>query len=106
MGHRHVPVIHPDDPLSFLPVATQIVAVDLLDGAVPLPEFKHPERALYVFGAEDMTLGKRITDRAQHVIYVPGRACMNLAACVNVLLYDRMAKGAPFHAAFGERAAA
>ena len=88
----HMPVCHVDDAISLAPIGTQIVAVDLIDGAVPLPRFRHPERALYVFGPEDGTLGKRHIERAQHVVSVPTRVCMNLAACVNVVLYDRLSK--------------
>lgn len=91
-AYRHMPCFESDDLLLHRPYDTQIVVVDLIDGAVPLPDFKHPERAMYVFGPEDGTLGKRHTDAAQHVVYVPGRTCMNLAATVNVILYDRMVK--------------
>lgn len=92
MAHRHTPVFLVDDLLSYVPFGTQIVAVDLIPGAVPLPTFIHPDRAMYLFGPEDGTLDQRITDRAQHVVYVPTRDCMNLAASVNVVLYDRLAK--------------
>jgi len=68
------------------------VAVDLLDGATPLPEFTHPDRAFYIFGPEDGTLGKRIVNRCKSKIYIPTRSCMNLAATVNVVLYDRILK--------------
>ncbi len=91
-AHLHTPTIMTDDILSYLPFDTQVVVVDLIEGAVALPSFQHPQRAFYIFGPEDGTLGKRITDRAQHVVYVPTRNCMNLSACVNVVLYDRMAK--------------
>ncbi len=33
-----------------------------------------------------------MADRADHVVYVPTVGCMNLAASVNVVLYDRLAK--------------
>lgn len=88
----HTPVYSVDDMLDVVPFDTQIVVVDLIDGAVSLPSFQHPQRAFYIFGPEDGTLGARHTSRAQHVVYVPTRSCMNLAACVNVVLYDRMAK--------------
>ena len=69
------------------------VAVDLLEGATPLPRYVHPERAFYIFGAEDATLGKRIIDRCRDKIVIPTSYCMNLAATANVVLYDRMVKG-------------
>lgn len=99
-AHRHIPTFIVDDPLEYRPHATQVVAVELVDGATPLPLFHHPERALYVFGAEDATLGKRILDRAQHTVMVPTRSCMNLAATVNVVLYDRLLKGGEFSEAY------
>lgn len=92
MAHRHTPTFLVEDVLDYRPYDTQVIAVDLLPGATPLQDFIHPERAMYIFGPEDGTLGKRHTARAQHVVYVPTRSCMNLAATVNVVMYDRMAK--------------
>lgn len=71
---------------------TKIVCVELVEGAIPLPEFKHPEKALYVFGPEDNSIPQKVVSKADHVVYVPTVGCMNLAATVNVLLYDRLAK--------------
>ena len=71
---------------------TKIVCVDLVKGATPLPEFKHPEKAIYIFGPEDNTISQAVIDKADHVVFVPTVGCMNLAASVNVLLYDRLAK--------------
>ena len=91
-AYRHIPVVRVDDVFKALPFDCVPIAVDLLDGAIPLPKYIHPERAFYIFGAEDRTLGKRITDKCRDIISVPTNRCMNLAASVNVVLYDRMAK--------------
>lgn len=61
-------------------------------GATPLPEFHHPEKALYVFGPEDGTISQAVIDKADAVVFVPTVGCMNLAGSVNVLLYDRLVK--------------
>lgn len=89
---KHIPTIQPEDPFDAMPLGAIPVAVDLIDGAIPLPRFVHPERAFYVFGPEDGTLQAQITSRCKYKVMVPTAACMNLAACVNVILYDRMAK--------------
>ncbi|WP_298769636.1 RNA methyltransferase [uncultured Shewanella sp.] len=73
-----------------------LVCVDLVEGACPLPEFQHPEKALYIFGPEDGTVSQSLIDASDAVVYMPTKGCMNLAASVNVLLYDRMAKMAHF----------
>lgn len=70
----------------------RLVCVELVEGATPLPEYEHPEHALYVFGPEDGSIDQSIVDAADDVVYVPTIGCMNLAATVNVLLYDRTAK--------------
>lgn len=89
---RHLPVIRGDDLFAMCPYDAVPIAVDLVDDAIPLPGFVHPERAFYIFGPEDGTLGKSHTNRCRHTIMVPTRFCMNLAATVNVVLYDRLAK--------------
>jgi len=90
--YRHMPFLQVDDLLSHIPYDCVPVAVDLIENAKSLVNYTHPERAFYIFGAEDATLGKRITDKCRDVIYVPTNGCMNLAATVNVILYDRMQK--------------
>lgn len=80
--------------LESVPEDTAVVCVELVEGAVPLPDYNHPERACYIFGPEDGTLDQQLIDRADAVVYVPTIGCMNLAATVNVVLYDRMAKSA------------
>lgn len=93
-AHRSIPTLRVDDLRTVVPFNCVPVAVDLVEGAKPLPDYTHPERAFYVFGAEDQTLGRRVLDWCRDVVYVPTNGCMNLAAAVNVVLYDRLAKGA------------
>jgi tRNA(Leu) C34 or U34 (ribose-2'-O)-methylase TrmL len=89
---RHIPVLRGDDLRALIPFDAIPVAIDLVDDAVPLPSFQHPQRAFYVFGPEDGTLGKATLDWCKYRVMVPTRTCMNLAATVNVVLYDRLAK--------------
>lgn len=89
---RHLPVLRGENLRDFIPYDAVPVAVDLVEGAENLITFKHPQRAFYIFGPEDGTLGNAITDWCVHKVMVPTRDCMNLAASVNVVLYDRLAK--------------
>jgi tRNA(Leu) C34 or U34 (ribose-2'-O)-methylase TrmL len=91
-GYRHIPLIRCEDLQSVVPFDCVPVAVDLLDGAIELQKYAHPERAFYIFGPEDGTLGSAVTDWCRDKVYVPTKHCMNLAATVNVVLYDRLAK--------------
>ncbi len=101
---RHLPLMEVDDLRSIVPFDCVPVAIDLVSGAKPLTTYTHPERAFYVFGPEDGTLGKAVLDWCRDVVYVPTEGCMNLAACVNVVLYDRMAKQHALHKEFERKA--
>ena len=91
--HQDVPLINIDDLRKILPLGCTPVAIELVEGARSLPEYTHPDRALYIFGPEDGSLDKDIRDWCEDVVYVPTNGCMNLAATVNLVLYDRLAKG-------------
>lgn len=89
---RHIPLLKVADVFDALPHDCVPVAVDLIAGARDLRSYTHPERAFYIFGPEDGTLGDKTLSRCRDVVMIPTRFCMNLAATVNVVLYDRMAK--------------
>lgn len=89
---KHKPLFQTDDIFSLIPFGCEPIGVDLVDGAIPLDEFKHPERAFYIFGPEDGTLGRAILDRCSKRIVIPSHRCLNLAAAVTVVAYDRIAK--------------
>ena len=94
--YEKIPLIAVEDLKDIIPFGCVPVAVELVEGAKPLPDYKHPPRAFYIFGPEDGSLEKDITDFCSDTIYVPTTGCMNLAAAVNVILYDRLAKGEDF----------
>lgn len=93
MVHQDIPLIGIEDLKSIIPLGCTPVAVELVEGAKPLPEYTHPDRAIYIFGPEDGSLSKEVLAWCEEVIYIPTHGCMNLAATVNVVLYDRLAKG-------------
>lgn len=80
------------DARRALPAGTKVVCIELVVGAVALPDYQHPQSALYIFGPEDGSIPQSVVDAADDVVYIPTVGCMNLAATVNVVLYDRMAK--------------
>jgi tRNA(Leu) C34 or U34 (ribose-2'-O)-methylase TrmL len=89
---QRIPVTRVEDLLIAAPPSATIVAVEMTEGAIPLMSFQHPAHAFYLFGPEDHSLPQDLLDHCDAVVYVPTIGCMNLAASVNVLLYDRLAK--------------
>ncbi len=68
------------------------VCVEVREHAEPLPDFEHPEDAVYVFGPEDGHVPKAVRHLCHRFVVVPVAHCLNLAAAVNVVLYDRRVK--------------
>jgi tRNA(Leu) C34 or U34 (ribose-2'-O)-methylase TrmL len=92
--HEQIPLTWSEDLFAALPPDTVPVAVELVEGAIALPEFVHPPRAFYVFGPEDSSLTQAQVNQCRQVIYIPTTGCLNLSASVNVVLYDRLSKSA------------
>ncbi|MBT3135458.1 RNA methyltransferase [Alteromonas sp. ALT199] len=90
--HKVIPTIGVDSLREVVPEGASVVAVELVEGATPLPMFEHPENAFYILGPEDGSISSDILSWCDHVVYVPTYSCMNLAATANVLLYDRLSK--------------
>lgn len=95
--YKVIPTIGVDNLREVVPEGASVVAVELVEGATPLPVFEHPENAFYIFGPEDGSVGTNTLSWCDHVVYVPTYSCMNLAATANVLLYDRLSKSDYVH---------
>lgn len=70
----------------------QLVGVET--GGEPLPTFQHPDRAVYILGAEDSGLPIRVLDRCHAVVSVPAArgASYNVAQAGTLVMYDRFVK--------------
>lgn len=90
--YRHLPLIQVDDLHTVIPYDCIPVAIERRHDATALPDYEHPERAFYVFGPEDGDLGSSVLTWCRDLVYIPSNHSINLAAVVNIVLYDRMAK--------------
>lgn len=89
---RVIPTVGTDDLLAMKAKGAVSIVVELVEGAIPLPEFEHPENAFYIFGPEDGTVPASVVEQCDQVVYIPTTNSLNLAATANVVLYDRLAK--------------
>lgn len=91
-AYRHMPFIAgATDLWQHIPFDCAPVAVERNDGSCPLPRFVHPRSAIYIFGPEDGAVPSKLAAKCAYRVVIPA-GCLNLAAAVNVVLYDRMAK--------------
>lgn len=91
-GYRNLPLLQVDDLKSAIPFDAVPVAIELTEAGRSLFDYVHPKQAYYLFGPEDGSLPKELQAWCRDIIYIPTLFSMNLAATVNVVLYDRAKK--------------
>jgi tRNA G18 (ribose-2'-O)-methylase SpoU len=93
---KHTPLFEYKDWADFeahLPKNCEIVLVEQSITSEPLPTYNHPQRAVYVLGAEDWGLPEEIIGRYQTVeIPTLKPQSMNVSAAGTLVLYDRHTK--------------
>lgn len=92
---KHLPLFHYADLADLwahIPHDCMVVGVELDERAQPLPDFAHPERCIYLLGAEDNGLSSEARRRAHRLIVVPGVGSLNVASVGSIVLYDRASK--------------
>lgn len=97
-GWKSVQLFNHERPFDFFKNITP-VCLEIVPGSQSLETFEHPENAVYIFGPEDGSVPNAVKHLCHRFITIPteqdieGRPmCLNLAAAVNVVLYDRQAK--------------
>lgn len=92
---KHIPLYHYitlEDFYKSLPYDCQLIGVELDNKSVPVSHFKHPERCVYLLGAEDNGLTKEAINKCHKLIQLPGNYCMNVAVAGSIVMYDRINK--------------
>lgn len=90
-----IPLFHFESLADFkksLPHGCLLVGIELTDDAEHLQDFRHPERAVYLLGAEDHGLSNEALSMCHKVVKLPGKLCLNVATAGSVTLYDRIVK--------------
>jgi tRNA G18 (ribose-2'-O)-methylase SpoU len=73
-----------------LPKGCQLVGIELTEGAVDLPSFRHPRQAAYVLGSERGSLSPDLMAVCDHLVRIPTRFCINVATAGAIVMYDRL----------------
>jgi len=94
-AHRHIPLreyADMDDFMAAIPYGCPVIAVEM--GGKPLANFVHPERAVYLLGAEDHGIPASALARCHHVISLPSvrTESYNVAVAGSLVMFDRLNK--------------
>ena len=94
---RHIPLMEFQTWEEFCaarPSGSLLVAVENGERAIPIKNFCHPERAIYLLGSEDNGLPDHIVSQCNHKAILPGNHCMNVAVAGSIAMFDRLNKSA------------
>jgi tRNA(Leu) C34 or U34 (ribose-2'-O)-methylase TrmL len=93
---KHVPLLEFDTLEEFwnnLPRDSKLVAVETKQpNSVSLVSFDHPDRAIYLLGAEDRGLSQEALEISDYIVEIPTKYCLNVASTGSIILYDRLSK--------------
>lgn len=94
---RHVPLYNYrnfSDFYEHIPYNCQLIGVELIESSEALPSFVHPERAIYLLGAEDHGLSKDALAKCHKVIQIPTAKpfSLNVAVAGSLVMYDRFTR--------------
>lgn len=94
-SYRHIPLFHYDTFEEFykaLPYDARLVGVELDERAVQIAQYNHPERCVYLLGAEDNGLSKNALSKCHAIVQLPGEFSMNVAVAGSIVMFDRQQK--------------
>jgi tRNA G18 (ribose-2'-O)-methylase SpoU len=92
---RHIPLYHYDNFEEFyksMPYDCQLIGIELNENSIPVSEFKHPERCVYLLGAEDSGLTNEAINKCHKLVQLPGEYCLNVSVAGSIVLFDRINK--------------
>lgn len=95
--HNSMPLItfrDIDDLIEHLPYGCELIGVELTNRATPLDMFTHPDRAIYLLGAEDKGIPDDVLAKCHKVIQIPAPVpwSLNVAVAGSLVIYDRYIK--------------
>jgi len=94
-SHNHLPLYQYENFKQFndnRPYGAELVGIELDEKSKPISEFVHPQKAIYLLGAEDTGLPKEVINQCQHLIQLPGEFSLNVSVAGSIVLFDRINK--------------
>lgn len=92
---RHIPLFNFENWEDFqkhIPYDCPVIAVELDDNSVPIKHFIHPQRCIYLLGAEDVGIPQDVLKKCKCIVQLPGDRCMNVSVAGSIVMYDRVNK--------------
>lgn len=87
---RHIPLYeYPQFYDLVIPKDCKLIGVEQTTGSKYINDYKHPERAVYILGAEDEGLPKEVLEVCDDVIQIDTPRCLNVATAGSIIMFHR-----------------
>jgi len=91
---KHIPLFEFRDFEDFknhIPKDAKLVGIE--EGSFhEIRSFVHPERAIYILGAEDTGIPPEIISKCDMCVSIPTMHCLNVSVAGSILMFDRKTK--------------
>ena len=81
-----------EDFLKMRPYNCPLIAIEQTEKSRQLEKYNHPERAIYILGAEDTGVPKYVLDTCDQILKINTPTCLNVAVAGSIVCYDRQMK--------------
>jgi len=93
--YRHIPLYNYKTFKDFekaRPFSCFLIGIEQSDKSIDIKNYCHPERAIYLLGAEDSGLPDKIQKKCQSIIHISTPMCLNVAVAGSIIMFDRLNK--------------
>lgn len=90
-----IPLFQFEDFESFrtsMPYSCRLIGIEQDKTSIPIKDYEHHGRAVYLLGSEDNGLPKEIKEQCHELIELPGESSMNVAVAGSIVVFDRVNK--------------
>lgn len=96
-SYRHIPLFQFENWETFKKTRLYdcpLVGVEFTEKSIDLRNYCHPERAIYILGAEDGGLPNKVMNKCRDIIQIPANRIQsyNVAVSGSIVMYDRYIK--------------
>ncbi len=106
VAHRSIPLFEFTELrelTSSQPRESLLIGIEQSSETEVLTQTAHPERALYLLGAEDEGLPADILSQCQRILEIPSTRCLNVGVAGSIVMYDRLLKGTSKYREYPEK---
>jgi tRNA G18 (ribose-2'-O)-methylase SpoU len=78
---------------SAMPHGSRLIGVEMEENAIPIKEFEHPPRGVYLLGSEANGLPPKVLKKCNQLVSLPGVHSLNVSVAGSIIMFDRVNKG-------------